>query len=167
MSLSLCLCVSIACGEGRYRELQSRACGEDSQPPAQLDLCGAVTPSPPTFPLAPPQTEYSSEGLWPAGCPNTLAHSQSRRIELAWFFLLYTHTHRFLPSLSQRTSLQKVCISVFPFFKVVRVIGPSTAYFKIYIWESLCMYSMYIYSDPTVYSWFQYLIYFHELFFEW
>lgn len=151
MSLSLCLCVSIACGEGRYRELQSRACGEDSQPPAQLDLCGAVTPSPPTFPLAPPQTEYSSEGLWPAGCPNTLAHSQSRRIELAWFFLLYTHTHTDSSLLSLNAQVFRK--SVYQYFLFLRLSGSSDQVLHIlrFIYENLSVCTVCIFTATPQY----------------
>lgn len=43
---AVCICLSIlsARGEGRHCELQSGHHGQDSQPPSQLYVCGAVTP---------------------------------------------------------------------------------------------------------------------------
>lgn len=45
---AVCICLSIlsARGEGRHCELQSGHHGQDSQPPSQLYVCGAVTPPP-------------------------------------------------------------------------------------------------------------------------
>ncbi len=41
----MCLSIFSACGEGRHCELQSGHRGQDSQPPSQLHVFGAVTPS--------------------------------------------------------------------------------------------------------------------------